>query len=110
MREVAVTEGDKVAAQIQLGYSVNGHGIGDLVRSMNAVGEAQATNSSPNTKPLHHPRVNRERPELRRSLEEAARIELGLRAFLPRAVSRDSRIPLRTCMGCRNCPESRPND
>ena len=32
MREVAVTEGDKVAAQIELGYSVNGYGIGDLVR------------------------------------------------------------------------------
>ena len=33
MREVAVTEGDKVAAQIQFGYSVNGYGVGDLVES-----------------------------------------------------------------------------
>ena len=31
MRQVAVTEGDKVEAQIRLGYSVNGYGIGDLV-------------------------------------------------------------------------------
>ena len=31
MREVAVTEGDKVAAQIQFGYAVNGWGVGDLV-------------------------------------------------------------------------------
>ena len=31
MREVAVTEGDKVEAQISLGYSVNGYGVGDLV-------------------------------------------------------------------------------
>ena len=31
MREVAVTEGDKVEAQIKLGYSVNGYGVGDLV-------------------------------------------------------------------------------
>ncbi len=31
MREVAVTEGDKVAAQIQFGYAVNGYGVGDLV-------------------------------------------------------------------------------
>src|SRR6202012_2853632 len=31
MREVAVTEGDKVAAEAQLGYSVNGFGVGDLV-------------------------------------------------------------------------------
>ena len=33
MREVAVTEGDKVAAQMQFGYSVNGYGVGDLVKS-----------------------------------------------------------------------------
>ena len=32
MREVAVTEGDKVAAQMQFGYSVNGYGVGDLVQ------------------------------------------------------------------------------
>ena len=31
MREVAVTEGDKVAAQRQFGYAVNGYGVGDLV-------------------------------------------------------------------------------
>jgi L-arabinose isomerase len=37
MREVAVTEGDKVEAQLQLGYSVNGYGVGDLVRSVNEV-------------------------------------------------------------------------
>ena len=32
MREVAVTEGDKVEAQIKLGYSVNGYGVGDVGR------------------------------------------------------------------------------
>ena len=31
MRQVAVTEGDKVEAQIGFGWSVNGYGIGDLV-------------------------------------------------------------------------------
>ena len=31
MREVAVTEGDKVEAQIKLGWSINGYGVGDLV-------------------------------------------------------------------------------
>jgi L-arabinose isomerase len=30
MREVAVTEGDKVEAQIKFGYSVNGYAMGDL--------------------------------------------------------------------------------
>ena len=32
MREVAVTEGDKVSAQFKFGYSVNGYGVGDLVK------------------------------------------------------------------------------
>jgi L-arabinose isomerase len=37
MREVAVTEGDKVEAQIRFGLSVNGYGVGDLVKIVNAV-------------------------------------------------------------------------
>ena len=41
MREVAVTEGDKVEAQIRLGYSVNGYGVGDLVKFVNAVTDAE---------------------------------------------------------------------
>ena len=39
MRQVAVTEGDKVEAQLQFGYSVNTHGIGDLVKMINEVTE-----------------------------------------------------------------------
>ena len=37
MREVAVTEGDKVSAQMQFGFSVNGYGVGDLVKRVNEV-------------------------------------------------------------------------
>lgn len=37
MREVAVTEGDKVEAQIRFGLSVNGYGVGDLVKIVNDV-------------------------------------------------------------------------
>src|ERR1043165_4300936 len=40
MRDVAVTEGDKVEAQIQLGYDVYGYGVGDLVKAVNAATEA----------------------------------------------------------------------
>ena len=35
MRNVAVTEGDKVDAEIKLCYSVNGYGVGDLVTLLN---------------------------------------------------------------------------
>src|SRR5919205_845862 len=40
MREVAVTEGDKVNAQMRLGSSVNGYGVGDLVRYVNEVSDS----------------------------------------------------------------------
>src|SRR5215469_11685638 len=35
MRFVAVTDGDKVEAELKFGYSVNTHGIGDLVKVVN---------------------------------------------------------------------------
>ena len=41
MREVAVTEGDKVEAQMKLGWQVNTWAVGDLVKEMNAVTEAE---------------------------------------------------------------------
>ncbi len=41
MREVAVTEGDKVEAQIKLGWQVNTWAVGDLVKEMNAVTETE---------------------------------------------------------------------
>src|SRR5699024_3960151 len=41
MRYVAVTEGDKVEAEIKLGWSVNTFGVGDLVDRINNVAESQ---------------------------------------------------------------------
>src|SRR5690606_12863369 len=41
MRDVAVTEGDKVQAQIQFGYDVYGYGIGDLVKYVNEASDAE---------------------------------------------------------------------
>ena len=41
MREVAVTEGDKVAAQMKFGFSVNTHGVGDLVKVVDAIDDKQ---------------------------------------------------------------------
>lgn len=41
MREVAVTEGDKVETQIKLGWQVNTWAVGDLVKEMNAVTEEE---------------------------------------------------------------------
>ena len=41
MREVAVTEGDKVEVQRKLGWQVNTWAVGDLVKGMNAVTEEE---------------------------------------------------------------------
>lgn len=83
MREVAVTEGDKVEAQIKFGYSVNGYGVGDLVKFVNEVKDTtlndllnQYENEYVIAPDLQKGAVNHT------SLREAARIEAGMRAFL----------------------------
>jgi L-arabinose isomerase len=83
MRDVAVTEGDKIAAQIQLGYDVYGYGVGDLVKAVNNATEAevdqlmQAYLDEYEVAPALRPGGERHA-----SLCEGARIEAGLRAFL----------------------------
>ncbi|HEX6606171.1 MAG TPA: L-arabinose isomerase, partial [Chloroflexia bacterium] len=41
MREVAVTDGDKIEAQRRFGYAVNGYGVSDVVQYVNAVADAE---------------------------------------------------------------------
>jgi L-arabinose isomerase len=83
MRQVAVTEGDKVAAEAKFGYSVNGYGVGDLVKCVNDATD-KAVDKLCDEYEARYDVV----PELRKggarheSLRDGARIELGLRAFL----------------------------
>ena len=83
MRDVAVTEGDKVEAQIQLGYDVYGYGVGDLVKVVNEATEdeivqmMQAYLDEYDVAPLLCPGG-----ECNDSLREGARIEVGMRNFL----------------------------
>jgi L-arabinose isomerase len=83
MREVAVTEGDKVMAQIQFGYSVNGYGVGDLVKRVNAADDKQVDSLTAEYESAYNlaPKL-RKKGEMRASLRDAARIEVGMRAFL----------------------------
>ncbi|MDK1703007.1 L-arabinose isomerase [Serratia rubidaea] len=83
MRQVAVTEGDKVGAQIQFGYEVNAYGIGDLVGVINEVGSGEvdaliddyeASYTLSDAVALHGAK--------RQNLLDAARIELGMQRFL----------------------------
>ncbi len=82
MREVAVTEGDKVAAQIQFGYAVNGYGMGDLVEAIADAGESDVDElvKEYDERYTVAPKL-RKGGAKRDSLREAARIELGLRGF-----------------------------
>ena len=83
MRNVAVTEGDKVEAELRLGVSVNTYGVNDLVRAVDAVAEkevdalveayADAYSLAPELAPGGGQHS---------SLRYAARIEAGLREFL----------------------------
>ncbi len=77
MREVAVTEGDKVEAQKVLGWQISAHGVGDLVESINAVSDNDIEQLMDhykkeyvlNTDELHNVRYQ-------------AKIEIGLKSFL----------------------------
>lgn len=83
MRNVAVTEGDKVAFEMRFGSSINGYGVGDLVARVNAVTEQAVTDLC-----AEYEQQYEVVPELcvggarHESLCDGARIELGLRAFL----------------------------
>ncbi|MFF5521836.1 L-arabinose isomerase [Streptomyces coeruleorubidus] len=85
MRDVAVTEGDKVEAQLRFGYSVNTYGVNDLVAVVDEVEDKSAAElaaeyvESYDVAPALRPGGIRHG-----SLLYAARLELGLRAFLTR--------------------------
>ena len=83
MRQVAVTEGDKVEAEIQFGYSVNGHGIGDLVQVIRDVPDASIDPLTEEYEATYQMASALQKGgAARQALREAARIELGMRQFL----------------------------
>jgi L-arabinose isomerase len=83
MRDVAVTEGDKVEAQLRFGVSVNTHGVTDLVDAVTAADESDV-----DALVVEYEQQYDVAPALRKdgerhaSLRYAARIEAGLRGFL----------------------------
>src|SRR5689334_1578110 len=83
MRDVAVTEGNKVSAQIQFGYDVYGYGIGDLVKVVKEASDADV-DQLVQTYMDEYEVVEELRPGDAQyaSLCEGARIEIGLRNFL----------------------------
>ncbi len=83
MRQVAVTDGDKVEAQLKFGYSVNTHGVGDLVAVINKVKEKEIDDRCDLYNKEYKLAVSlKKNGKQHASLREAAKIELGLRKFL----------------------------
>ncbi|TDE07923.1 L-arabinose isomerase [Jiangella asiatica] len=83
MRDVAVTEGDKVEAQLRFGVSVNTYGVNDLVAVVDAASDAEIDELVAQYDDTYDlvPELRKD-GDRRESLRYAARIEAGLRAFL----------------------------
>jgi L-arabinose isomerase len=83
MRQVAVTEGDKVSAEMKFGFSVNGYGIGDLVAIQAGIADSEINALCDEYAASYQlaPALAKG-GERHTSLREAARIEAALRAFL----------------------------
>jgi L-arabinose isomerase len=83
MRFVAVTDGDKVEAEMKFGFSVNTYGVGDVVAIINSIAQTDV-----DALVKEYEQSYTLAPELlagggkRESVVEAARIELGLKKFL----------------------------
>ncbi|MBN2844166.1 MAG: L-arabinose isomerase [Sedimentisphaerales bacterium] len=79
MREVAVTEGDKVEAQKQFGYSVNGYGIGDIVAVIDSVTAAEIKDMMASYEKEYAIKfTDAQKP----NVADSAKIEVGMRKFM----------------------------
>jgi len=83
MRNVAVTEGDKVSAQMQFGVSINGYGVGDLSNAVRAVPDEKVDELLEVYEASYDVAPSlRSGGSDREALREAARIEVALREFM----------------------------
>jgi L-arabinose isomerase len=83
MRFVSVTDGDKVTAETRFGYSVNGYGIGDLVKHVNEASDAAVAKLCDEYEQRYAVAADLKKGgEKHESLRDGAKIEIGLRSFL----------------------------
>lgn len=85
MRNVAVTEGDKVEAQIQFGWTVDYFAIGDLVAEMDKVSESEINKTYEEFKELYILELGENDPAYyEKQVKEQIKMEIALRTFLDR--------------------------
>ena len=83
MRDVAVTDGDKVEAQIQFGWYVDYYGVGDLVEVIDAVSDAEVDALFETYKDLYEfDYGNNDEAHWTQSVKVQARYEIALKRFL----------------------------
>ncbi|MCA0365604.1 MAG: L-arabinose isomerase [Bacteroidetes bacterium] len=83
MRQVAVTEGNKVTAEEKFGLAVNTFAVGDLVKVINQISDAEIATLIKEYEATYEMMASlKSDGAMRSSLVEAARIELGIKAFL----------------------------
>lgn len=83
MRQVAVTEGDKVEAQMRFGFSVNGYDSSEVVAHIKKVSDSRVEDLLKEYENSYNlSDALKKDGKQRDSLIEAARIEIGLRTFL----------------------------
>ncbi|GAB3816904.1 L-arabinose isomerase [Micromonospora zhanjiangensis] len=105
MRNVAVTEGDKVEAELRFGVSVNTYGVNDLVQVVDEVPDAQIDDLVKEYDDTYRVDAGlRPGGERHDSLRYAARVELGLRAFLDRGGFRAFTTNFEDLGGLRQLP------
>ena len=83
MNNVAVTEGDKVEAQVKFGWEIDHYNVNDLVEIVDAVSAADVNTLTDEYYSKYKILLEgRDADEFRRHLSEQARIEIGLEKFL----------------------------
>ena len=83
MRQVAVTDGDKVSAEMKFGFATNGYGVGDLVTRVDAASDTEITKLAAEYEERYAVVAELRKGGARhQSLRYAARLEVGLRNFL----------------------------
>jgi L-arabinose isomerase len=111
MRQVAVTEGDKVATEMKFGFATNGYGVGDLVAKISDVGIhdrhiddlcAEYEKNYQVAKALRRGGARHD------ALRYSARIELGLRAFLEEGGFKGFTTTFEDLHGLRQLPGAAP--
>ena len=83
MRQVAVTEGDKVEAELKFGYSVNTYGVGDLVTVIDRVSDSEVNALTDEYETAYQltEELKKGKPK-HKALQDAAKIEIGIKKFL----------------------------